>query len=400
MRRAVGVGLGAVGLAVVGLGYAGFRAFEPVFVYTSGWAPLPDAPAPSVETPGGPAGAVEVLRSGRERLGAPAISAAVWRDGDVAWAGAVGFADPAAGRPITLRSRFRVGSTSKAITAVAVGTLLDRGELALDAPIATWVPAYDGPGTLGQVMSHRAGIRDYGLCACFPVWEYYNTRALDLDAAVARVSGSPLRFPPGTGFAYTSLGYNLVGAAVETAAGEPFGAYVDRAVAAPLGLVDTGLDSIPGAERERVGFYDVDGGRYKPSWPVDNSVRWPSGGFLSTPSDLVRLGAVLLDDRLLSEPTRRALLAVPSLPDDEDARIYAHGWRSSPWTLFDGSVSTPSYHHNGTAVGSTSVFVVLPEQGLVISVLTNRTSAGVGELSSVADELVELFWEGADPAGG
>jgi CubicO group peptidase (beta-lactamase class C family) len=101
---------------------------------------------------------------------------------------------------------------------------------------------------------------------------------------------------------------------------------------------------------------------------------------------------------VLSEPTRRALLAVPPVPDDEDARIYAHGWRSSPWTLFDGSVSTPSYHHHGTAVGSTSVFVVLPERGLVVSVLTNRTSDGVGALSEVADELAELFWEA--PAGG
>jgi serine beta-lactamase-like protein LACTB len=247
-------------------------------------------------------------------------------------------------------------------------------------------------------MSHRAGIRDYGLCLCFPIWEYYNTRHLDLDTAVARVSGSRLRFAPGTDFAYTSLGFNLVGAAVVAASDEPFERYVQRAVAAPLGLVDTGLDAVPGAELGRVAFYDVADGRYKPSWPVDNSIRWPSGGFLSTPTDLVRLGAAMLDDRLLSEPTRRSLVVVPPVPDTEDARMYAHGWRSSPWTLFDGAVETPSYHHNGTAVGSTSVFVVLPEQGLVVSVLMNRTAAGVGELAEVADELAELFWErGPDP---
>ena len=141
---------------------------------------------------------------------------------------------------------------SKAVTAVAAGTLIAPGKLDIDRPIQDYVPGYPRqrwPVTLGQVMSHRAGIRDYGLCACFPVWEHESRRHFaDVNAEVAIVSTSPLLFQPGTDFSYTSLGYNLTGAAIEHASGQPFGVYVDKAVLAPLGMHHTRLDALPGTQ--------------------------------------------------------------------------------------------------------------------------------------------------------
>ncbi len=387
------------GLAFIlaGAGALAFRLFEPVFVYNAGWRPLPKtAPAARSETndqawTAQAPGALAALEQGRHDLQAPAVSAAVAIDGHLVWRGVVGYADIEALKPADFDTRFRLGSTSKAVTSVAAGTLIDQGRLDVDQPIQTYVPNYPQqawPMTLKQVMSHRAGIRDYGLCLCFPIWEHLNTHSFaGVDEEVGRVAHAPLLFKPGTDFRYTSMGYNLVGAAIEHASGEPFSAYVERAVFKPLGMTESGLDTAGAA-----GFYETRDAQYARAFPVDNSIRWPSGGFLSTPSDMVKLGDAMLDDELLSAKTRSLLVTVPADGGaSRGAKVYALGWRHSPWTLYDGRLKLDSYHHAGTAVGSTSVFVVLPERHIVLSVMMNKGGEDVDGLSATADRILQAF---------
>ncbi len=391
--------LGWAGLVLVLIGAGGlaFKLFEPVFVYNAGWRPMPAiAPVATAETDNDAWAAqgqraLVALEAARRDIQAPAISAAISVDGQLVWRGVTGFSDIEAGRVADFDTRFRLGSTSKAVTSVAAGTLIDQGRLDVDQPIQTYVPRYPQqawPMTLKQVMSHRAGIRDYGLCLCFPIWEHLNTRPFaSVDGEVERVAHSPLLFRPGTDFRYTSMGYNLVGAAIEQASGEPFGAYVTRAVFTPLGMTHSGLDTAGAA-----GFYETRDGDYTRAFPVDNSIRWPSGGFLSTPSDMVKLGNVMLDDRLLSAKTRSLLVTVPADGGaSKGAKVYALGWRHSTWTLYDGQLKLDSYHHGGTAVGSTSVFVVLPERHIVLSLMMNKGGENVDDLYGAADKILQAF---------
>lgn len=376
-----------------------FRLFEPVFVYRSGWAPLPAGPVPAVQALDDPAYAAqgqtafEALQAERHRIGAPALSAAVAIGGRTVWRGVSGWSDVETQAPATFATRFRLGSTSKAVTAVAAGTLVDQGRLDFQAPIARYVPAYRQGGTLADVMSHRAGVRDYGLCLCFPVWEHQNRRHFaGVADEVALVARSRLVSPPGAEFHYTSLGYNLAGAAVENASGQPFGGYLQAAVFRPLGMADSGLDAVPGAERGRAGFYETEKGAFKRAFPVDNSIRWPSGGILSTPADMTRLGNAMLDGRLLSARTRQALLTVPQAgAGSRGGKIYALGWRVGTWTLHGGRVKLIAWHHAGTAVGSSSVFVVFPEKRMVVSLMMNKGGENVDALAEAADRVIEAF---------
>jgi len=236
-------------------------------------------------------------------------------------------------------------------------------------------------------MSHRAGIRNYGLCLCFPVWEHLNQRQFaSMDEQAALVAKSNLLFKPGTDFAYTSLGFNLAGVAIEQASGQSFGAYMSQAVFLPLGMNSTSL-----SEGGAAGFYEAEGGRYKPAYKVDNSIRWPSGGFVSTPSDMVKLGSAMLDERLLSKQTRQLLVTVPQAGRTESGKVYAYGWRHSDWLLHEGRVNLDSYHHAGTAVGSTSILVIFPEKGIVLSLMMNKGGEDVADLSTVADRILEGF---------
>jgi CubicO group peptidase (beta-lactamase class C family) len=387
-----------------------FKLFEPVFVYTSGWSTIPRGiafPAQQAvhdEAYAGQARAAQkVLEAARRRMDAPALSAAVAIDGKTVWSSATGFADLKARHPVDPKSRFRLGSTSKAVTAVAVGTLLDRGLIDLDKEIQTYVPHYPvqrWPISLRQVMSHRAGLRDYGFCFCFPVWEQQNRRHFEnVDAAIGVIAKSPLVYEPGTDFLYTSLGYNLAGAAIEGAGKVTFGRYLDDAVFAPLGMTNSSLDSIPGAEAGRVTFYEVEDGRYKPAFDVDNSIRWPSGGILSTPSDMVRLGSAMLDTGFLSEKTRRALLTVPAGgKGTRGADVYALGWRVGKFRLFDGAVSALVYHHGGTAVGSTSFLVVFPEYQMVVSAMMNKGGTNATDLAAATNQIAQSFIGSAVPS--
>lgn len=378
-----------VGLAVLGLtGILGYKLFEPVFTHNSGWADLPkatDAVGETLDTRWTEQGAAAdmALMAGLKETGAPALSAALSINGELVWRGAAGFADVGGSKPADFDTRFRLGSTSKALTSVGVGVLIDQGKLNLDQAI----PNFPHKVTLGQVMSHRAGIRDYGMCLCFPVWEHQNRRQFaSIDEQVAFVAPSKLLFKPGADFAYTSLGFNLAGSAIEKAAGQTFGTYMSQAVFRPLGMTSTSLN-----ERGAASFYETEAGRYKPAFKVDNSIRWPSGGFVSMPSDMVKLGSAMLDERLLSNKTRQLLVTVPQAGRTESGKSYAYGWRHSDWTIHDGRVSLDSYHHNGTAVGSTSVLVIFPDKRIVLSIMMNKGGENVDDLSLVADRILESF---------
>ena len=386
---------------LVGLGILVFKFFEPVLIYKSGWAPFAridqsnvsfEAPSPAWKDAASAANAALIKRY--QKTENPALSAAVAIDGVLVWRGAIGYANIEAGSPIGVDDRFRLGSSSKPVTAIAIGTLLDAGKLDLDIPMIVVDPSLsDGMKsiTLRQVMSHRAGIRDYGMCWCFPAWEHLNQRAFaSVRDSVNVIDGDRLLSVLGKQYAYTSLGYNLAGLAVEKASGKTFQSYLQTAIFDPLGMARSGLDSIPNGKSERVGFYDLENGQYKRAFAVNNSIWWPSGGILSTPGDMVRLGSAMLDNRLLSSATRQKLVKVPLLGRSNGGEIYALGWRVGDWTLPNRMV-LKSYHHNGTAVGSTSVFVIFPEKKMVISVMANKGAEPTDELMATADEIIMAF---------
>lgn len=396
----------ALVLAAALAAWPAYRMFEPLLGWSAGWQDLPPraeldrhfsgAADPAWAEPAGRADAA--LREARGRLQAPALSGAVLVDGMRVWAAATGLADPADGRPVTLESRFRIGSSSKAINAMALGTLLETGAVDLDRPVRAWLPelppAYDAV-TTRLAISHRAGVPDYGLCWCFPVWEQKNRRHFDgVRPALAAFAERPLLFTPGTDFAYSSYGTNIAGAVIEAAAGRPYGEFVERAVFAPLGMANSRLDVAAAADAQRAGFFETYEGRYKHAVAVDNSIRYPSGGMLSTPTDMLALGRAWLEPgRLVGAATLATLLTPQKLADGRDnPQGYALGIRvSADKKLFDGRERTRFWSHHGVAVGSTSYFAIYPEHGLVISLMMNKGQESANALAAEATRLAELF---------
>ena len=398
-RKFSGLLVGA-GLLIV-LGILVFKLFEPVFVWNLGWRALPEGPYPvsSEAAPGAQdlgEAADAWLASARAALDAPSLSAAVSVDGVTVWAGAAGYADLDKRLEATPETAFRIGSTSKAVTSVAMGTLIDKRAVDLDAPVSHYLSGLAAPlatVTTRQAMSHTAGVRNYGACLCFPVWEHLNRKHYDGSQAetLRGFASSPLLFEPGTGFAYTSLGYNAAGAVIEAASDAPFADYLEKTLFEPLGMArsfaETGAD-IP----NQAAFYEVERGRYKQAFRVDNSNKLPSGGLVSTPSDLMALGGQMIAPTLFGAATRDLLMTPQELADGSDnPQGYALGWRYNPEAEYAGGMKTSRLSHHGTAQGSTSYFAVLPEKRMVVSVMMNNGATGVEALGAEAEKLTLLF---------
>ncbi|MXN17399.1 serine hydrolase [Pseudooceanicola sp. GBMRC 2024] len=178
----------------------------------------------------------------------------VSRQGTPLYSRAAGVADRASGRPMRADAIFRLASVSKPFVAATVLRLAQDGVLDLDAPLSRWLPDFrprlaDGTApaiTLNQLLSHTSGL-SYGFQEP-PHSPYHHHRVSDgldqpglaLAENLSRLARVPLGFEPGTRWQY-SLGLDVLGAVVEAATGADLAKELERLVAAPLGLRDTGF---------------------------------------------------------------------------------------------------------------------------------------------------------------
>ncbi|MCP5113774.1 MAG: beta-lactamase family protein, partial [bacterium] len=169
--------------------------------------------------------------------GAPGVAVAVGVDGTIVWSEGFGLADIEQRVPVTPATKFRIGSVSKPLTAAAVGLLHEEGRLDIDAPVQRYVPSFPVKKheiTTRLLAGHLAGIRHYRAAENYSA-RHYPTVVEGLDI----FKNDPLLHPPGTKYAYSSYGWNLISAVVEGASGTDFLTYMRTNVLEPLGMRNT-----------------------------------------------------------------------------------------------------------------------------------------------------------------
>ncbi len=304
----------------------------------------------------------------------PGLSVAVAVNGKIVWAEGFGFANVERRTPVTPRTRFRTGSVSKTLTAAAVALLYDRGKIDLDAPVQTYVPSYPKkkwPISTRQLLGDVAGVHRvrgdgndnlaYGQCKT-------------LDQALEAFAAEPLSFQPGTKYQFSTYGWVLLSAVVEHASGQPFPMFMSREVFKPLGIDRTGLEGA-GDDADTVSFYfprfAMRSSLGLESGPgADYSCLEGAGAFLSTPSDLVRLGSAMLKPGLLTAETIR-LFQTPLQLESGASTGFALGWKAD--TIQLGGEPARLLRHRATPTGSTVSLSLFPDRSLVIAAMTNVT---------------------------
>jgi serine beta-lactamase-like protein LACTB len=351
--------------------------------------------------------AIDKLDVHHKTINAPGMSAAIGVDGELVWAGTVGWADIEQAIPVSTDTQFRVGSTSKAITATGLARLLDKQLLNLDSAISEFHNAL--PNVQWQqikvkyLASHMSGLPHYkqfgdkfGLYKSIALTTHY----ADVNDALEVFDEVQLKFEPGSEFSYSTYGTVLLSAVMQEAANQPFLELMQQRVFTPLGLNHTGDEYQFFGQGMLATFYWNDGGKSQTVrvWrDVDLSHRLAGGGFVSTSSDLVRLGNAYFDENFISPETKQKLWTPQRLSNgDINRQNYGIGWRINQLVIDDKTVDY--MHHGGVSRGAQSLLVLIPEYKLSIAININAKTDNFGRFSKIWKELAISFIHASEQA--
>jgi len=289
-------------------------------------------------------------------------------------------------QPMTEDTIFDLASLTKPLgTTLAVMALVERGRVALDAPLGRYLREFRGRAfrgvTLRRLLTHSAGLAAYPsngvVAAGFP-------RAA---GAIARL---PLDYAPGSSFQYSDTGFILLGELVRRVSGERLDAYLEREVFRPLALRDTSFHP-PAAARPRVAPTAWANGQLLVGEVHDPRARLLGGvaghaGMFSTAADVARLLRMLLhggslDGRRVLRPATVALMWERA-PDGRGTRTL--GWDlASPYS----STLAPFFPEGSvghTGFTGTAVWLDPPSRTYVI-LLTNRVHPNGGGAARIRE---------------
>lgn len=312
----------------------------------------------------------------------PGVSIAIAAGSQLRWAAGYGMADLENFVPVTPLTKIRLGSISKPITAIAVMQLVEQGKMDLDGEIQRYVPSFpkkQWPVTVRQLLGHLGGVRHYRGDDEEASTRHYTDRMEPLKI----FAGDPLVIEPGTKYSYTTYGFNLLGAAVETASGEKFLDYVQVHIFQPAGMDhirdDNTLAMIPHRAR---GYRLTANGDIENCGLADTSNKVPGGGFISTASDLVKFALAVNGGTLVKKETVELMFTSQHTRDGKPTG-YGLGFRS------DQLEGRKRAAHAGGQQGISTLLVLYPGEGVAVAIMVNLEGArGLAELTDEVSKIV------------
>jgi CubicO group peptidase (beta-lactamase class C family) len=240
-------------------------------------------------------------------------------------------------------------SSTKSITSVLVGMLVDDGKIkSIDEPVCKWIDQWcegnKGKVTLRHLLTMTSGLPR--------MWEEGAGSRLDKNAFVISL---PLDTEPGTKWAYSNEGVQLLSPILEKVAGEPLEEYAKRRLFDPLGMRETRLH-------------------------VDSAGQpWTYADMETSARDFARIGQLMMQRgmwegrRIISEKW----IAESTSPSQKLRPDYGYLW----W-LYDGGRAFGAQGHLDTNL------YVFPGQELVIVRMQSRPVAGAKSYSREAPKVV------------
>jgi len=319
--------------------------------------------------------------------GTPGASIAVAVNCEVVWSEGFGYADVEAQKKATADTQFGLGSITKALTAALYGKFVEKGLVEWDVPVQRYLPEFpDKEVTARMLAGHTSGLADDFNNANRLTTRHYTTRE-----AMREITKPPLRHAAGTAYYYGTTTYTVLADVLERETGKSF----DELMRAEL-LVSLGMDSTvvntgpPGQSATKSVFYERTGeGKIIRTPAYDPSFKLAGAGYLSTAADVARFGSAMLPcGRGLSQQVRAELWRPVRLKDGtspvtgtgESMEVKDTGIALG-WNIAEDKNGRRVMHQPGGGPGISSWLVVYPDAGMVVAILSNRTSAPVGGAS-------------------
>lgn len=263
------------------------------------------------------------------------IAWGIVKDGKVVALDAVGHRDRGEGLPMKPDTIFRIYSMTRAVSAVALLTLVEQGRISLDVPVSDYIPELADPDvvvvdsgegvsteparrppTVRELLTYTAG---FAYAPQYPeefAVDHRDILALDqtISQGMEKLGRYPLRDQPGARWRY---GYHsdVIGRLIEIGSGRRVDDYIQQAILDPLSMLDSGF-YVDADDHHRLTRAYGDGGRditeaLPPSsdWFAPADFQSAGGGMVSTVPDWMRFAEMLRRGgefegvRILSEAT-------------------------------------------------------------------------------------------------
>jgi len=318
-----------------------------------------------------------LVRTESQKQAIPAISVAVIRDNRIICSVALGFADLEQRLPNTVKSRHRLASLSKPVSAVLTMRLVEAGKIALTDSVRKYMPSLPAEYeaiTVRRLLAHQSGIREYaGLDEVFSTKHYETLQ----EAANSIFVRSPLLFEPGTRTAYTTFGYTLLGAALERATGQSFKHILEASL--PTFVLDDYWALTPDRVRP---YRRASSGVWENAPAFDASNKYPGGGILSTAVEYADFLLQLSGGRILKPATVAEMWTQQKLSNGTVVPFATLGWA----TGYRGKHRFVT--HGGLQPGTTTVMHWFPDLRAGSIILCNAEGP---DLDALEEKLLHLL---------
>jgi len=312
---------------------------------------------------------------------------------------AFGVADLTTGEALTPGHRLRVASHSKTFTAAGIMRLRERGLLGLDDGAGDFVDGLhpDVAGaTIGQLLSHSAGVARDGPDS----GQFFDRRPYLGEDELRADLRLPPALPAGVRFKYSNHGFGLLGLVIEAVTDRPYAEWIRHEVIAPAGLDATDPDApaARGAAVAKGHSGPLPLGR-RVVVPGDNPARAmaPAAGFAATAHDVARFFGQLSPraERSILSPASRREMTRPHRRDRDFSgeRHYGLG------VICGGPGDWSWFGHSGSFQGFLSRTIVIPDQDLAVTVLTNAVDGPAQAWTDGIAHILRTFAQGGAPDG-
>ena len=311
------------------------------------------------------------------------LAGAVWSevlpDGTVK-VGASGLRDAAKQVPMQADTRVQVGSVGKVALALGVLRLVSEDRLTLDTPLLQVLPELalknpwqaSDPVRIRHLLAHTSGLDNVRF------WQAFSLKpAPETPLAEAFDGGGLLRVRarPGSRYAYSNMGYGLLGMVIERVTGQPYERYLDAQLLQPLGMADSTFGfvtqagtRVPGDPRLAMGHFEHGVAQAA----VPQYLR-PASQFTTTAADMGKLAQFLMGDGKLEgtqfiDLALMGALSEPSGTDAAQAGLAAgHGLALAARDRHN----VVGACHPGTTAGFRAMLCIYPEQDSAFFVAFN-----------------------------
>jgi serine-type D-Ala-D-Ala carboxypeptidase/endopeptidase len=288
-------------------------------------------------------------------------------------------------RPVTADTGFRIASMSKAFTGYAVLKLRDEGKLRLDNPAWRYIPEIKGWAediTVADLMFHTAGF------VTDDPWGDRQQVMPEAEFTKLLKAGVPRTAPRGTRYEYSNMGFAMLGRIISNVSGTDYASYVGANVFKPLGMASTTYENADVPASTRAIGYRWENGAWAEEPYLKHGAFGAMGGITTSANDYAKWIAYLLSGWPAAEGDDKAKSTIRSMqyggglphrrtrPNGENVNCRISGIYGAGLVSTDDCILGHVLFHGGGFPGYGSHMLLIPDAGVGVFALSNRTYAG------------------------